>query len=106
MKKKFELIFTREFLKQLKHLDRRTQIRILKDLKILEDKPFASKQLVGRLSELKSFRIGDYRVIYQVSEQSIVIRTIGHPKKFMINKHSTLTARFACLNPPLSSIFH
>ena len=81
MKKKFELIFTREFLKRLKRLDRQTQIRMLKELKILEDKPFASKQLVGRLSELKSFRVGDYRVIYEVSEQAIVFRTIGHRKK-------------------------
>jgi addiction module RelE/StbE family toxin len=81
MKKNFELTFTKEFLKRLKRLDRQTQIRILRELKILEDKPFASKQLVGRLSELKSFRIGDYRVIYQVSERTIIIRTIGHRKK-------------------------
>jgi addiction module RelE/StbE family toxin len=81
MKKNFELIFTREFLKRLKRLDRQTQIRILRELKILESKPFASKQLVGRLSELKSFRVGDYRVIYQVSELKIIIRTIGHRKK-------------------------
>jgi addiction module RelE/StbE family toxin len=81
MKKNFELIFTREFLKRLKRLDRQTQIRILRELKILESKPFASKQLMGRLSELKSFRVGDYRVIYQVSELKIIIRTIGHRKK-------------------------
>jgi len=81
MKKKCELIFTREFLKRLKRLDRQTQIRVLRDLKILEEKPFASKQLVGRLSELKSFRAGDYRVIYQVSNQAIIIRAIGHRKK-------------------------
>ena len=81
MKKNFELIFTREFLKRIKRLDRQTQIRILKELKILEDKPFASKQLVGRLSELRSFRVGDYRVIYQVSERTIIIRTFGHRKK-------------------------
>ena len=81
MKKNFELIFTKEFAKRLKRLDRQTQIRILKELKILEDKPFASKQLVGRLSELKSFRVGDYRIIYQVSEQAVIIRTIGHRKK-------------------------
>jgi len=81
MKKSFELIFTREFLKKLKRLDRQTQIRILRELKILEAKPFASKQLVGRLSELKSFRAGDYRVIYQVYDRKVIIRTIGHRKK-------------------------
>jgi len=81
MKKNFELIFTREFLKRLKRLDRQTQIRILRELRILEEKPFASKQLVGRLSELKSFRVGDYRIIYQISDQKIIFRTFGHRKK-------------------------
>jgi addiction module RelE/StbE family toxin len=81
MKKIFELVFTKEFQKRLKRLDRQTQIRILKELKLLEEKPFASKQLVGRLSELKSFRMGDYRVIYQVSEHKIIVLTVGHRKK-------------------------
>jgi mRNA interferase RelE/StbE len=81
MKKNFELTFTQEFLKRLKRLDRKTQIRILKELKTLEEKPFAGKQLVGRLSEVMSFRVGDYRIIYQLSEQKIIIRTIGHRKK-------------------------
>ena len=81
MKKKFELLFTNEFLKRLKKLDRQTQIRILRELKNLEEQPLAGKQLVGRLSELKSFRIGEYRVIYQLSKQAIIIRTVGHRKK-------------------------
>jgi mRNA-degrading endonuclease RelE of RelBE toxin-antitoxin system len=77
MKKKFELVFTREFVKRLKRLDREEQIRILRDLKILEEKPFAGKQLVGRLSEVMSFRVGEYRVIYQISEKTIIIRTVS-----------------------------
>jgi len=81
MKKNFKLIFTKEFLKQLKRLDRQTQIKVLRDLRILEEQPFAGKQLAGRLSELKSLRSGDYRVIYQVSNQAIIIRTVGHRKK-------------------------
>ncbi len=81
MKNSYELTFSKEFLKQLKHYDRQTQVRILRALKILEEKPFASKQLVGRLSELKSFRVGEYRIIYQISNQSVIILTIGHRKK-------------------------
>jgi mRNA-degrading endonuclease RelE of RelBE toxin-antitoxin system len=81
MKKKFELSFSREFLKKLKLLDRQIQIRVLKDLKILEEQPFAGKHLIGRLNELKSLRSGDYRIIYQVSGQSVIVQTIGHRKK-------------------------
>lgn len=78
MKKKFELVFTREFLKRLKNLDKENQIRILRNLKTLEDKPFAGKRLAGRLSEVMSFQVGEYRVIYQVSKKTIIIRTVGH----------------------------
>jgi mRNA-degrading endonuclease RelE of RelBE toxin-antitoxin system len=81
VKKKFELVFTREFLRRLRNLDKQTQIRILRELKILEEQPFAGKRLVGRLNELMSFRVGGYRVIYQLSEKTVIIRTVGHRKK-------------------------
>ena len=81
MKKNFELVFTKEALKTLKKLDKQKQIRILRELKVLAVNPIAGKQLVGRLSEFLSLRVGDYRVIYQVSNQKVVIRTIGHRKK-------------------------
>ena len=78
MKKKSELVFTKEFLKRLKDLDKQTQIRILRELKILEEQPIAGKRLVARLGGLMSFRVGEYRVIYQLSDKTIIIRTIGH----------------------------
>ena len=81
MKKRFELVFTKEFLRRLKDLDKKTQIRILRELKILEEQPFAGKRLVGRLNELMSFRVGEYRVIYQLFEKTVIIRTVGHRKK-------------------------
>jgi mRNA-degrading endonuclease RelE of RelBE toxin-antitoxin system len=81
MKTKFELVFTREFVKRLKGTDKQTQIRILRELKILEEQPFVGKRLAGRLNELTSLRIGDYRVIYQLSGKKIIVRTMGHRKK-------------------------
>ena len=78
MKKKYELVFTKEFLRKLKNLDMQTQIRILRELKVLKKQPFTGKQLVGRLSGLMSFRIEEYRVIYQLSEKRVIIRTVGH----------------------------
>ena len=81
MKKKFELVFTREFLKKLKGINRQDQIRILRELRVLEEQPLGGKRLSGRLSDLTSFRVGDYRVIFQFSDDKIVIRTVGHRKK-------------------------
>ena len=80
MKRQSKLLFTKEFLRRLKQLDKQTQIRILKNIKTLEEDPFAGKQLTGRLTGLFSLRIGDYRIIYQTSENTIIIRTVGHRK--------------------------
>jgi mRNA-degrading endonuclease RelE of RelBE toxin-antitoxin system len=40
MKKKYELLFTREFLRKAGELDRQVQIRILREIKALEDDSF------------------------------------------------------------------
>ena len=78
MSKKFELVFTREFLRRLRGLNKQTQVRILRELKILEEKPLIGKRLTGRLSGLLSFRAGEYRVIYQLLGNRVIIRTVGH----------------------------
>ncbi|RLI23177.1 type II toxin-antitoxin system RelE/ParE family toxin [Candidatus Bathyarchaeota archaeon] len=80
MSKKYKLIFTREFLRRLRRLNKSTQVRVIREIKTLEINPFAGKRLRGRLSGLLSFRVRNYRIIYQVSEEQIVIRTIGHRK--------------------------
>jgi len=67
-------------LKKIKKLERETQIRIFKNIKMLEENPYLGKRLRGRLSGLFSYRIGDYRIIYQISESQIIIRTVGHRK--------------------------
>jgi len=78
MSKRYKLVFTNEFLKRLKELDRQAQIRVLRRIKTLEESPFSGKRLRGRLSGLLSLRMGDYRIIYQVSKDQVVIRTVGH----------------------------
>ena len=81
MKKKFELVFTREFLRRLKRLDRQVQVRILRELKVLESDPSCGKHLLGRLSGLFSFRVGQFRVIYSLSGDKVIVRTVGHRRE-------------------------
>ncbi len=78
MRRRYRLKFTHEFLRRFKKLERDMQIRVLREIRMLEIDPFIGKRLRGRLSGLLSFRIGDYRVIYEVRERSVIIRTIGH----------------------------
>lgn len=78
MKKKFEIIFTDQFRRDLEGLDKQTQIRILREIQILKENPFAGKLLHYELRGLLSLRIGDYRVIYRIAEDKVILRTAGH----------------------------
>jgi len=80
MSERYELIFTKEFFRKLKRLDRQVQIRILKGVKILEASPYTGKRLEGRLIGFLSLRQGDYRIIYQISKKKVIIVTVGHRK--------------------------
>jgi len=81
MKKKYELLFTREFLRKVRKLDRQVQIRILREIKVLENDPFRGKRLFGRLSGLFSFRAGEFRVIYSLTGGKVIVRTVGHRRE-------------------------
>lgn len=78
MKKRFELLFTREFLRKF---DGQTQVKILRELQVLKGNPFCGKRLLGRLSGLFSFRVGEYRAIYGLSGNKVIIRTVGHRRE-------------------------
>jgi mRNA-degrading endonuclease RelE of RelBE toxin-antitoxin system len=80
MSERCELLFTKEFLRKIKKLDRQAQIRILNSVKTLEELPYSGKRLTGRLKGLLSFRQGEYRTIYQVKGNQVILRTVGHRK--------------------------
>lgn len=68
--------------KFLKKLDKPEQIRIRNKLKELENNPQLGIPLVGNLAGLWKLRIGDYRAIYQIRNQELIILIlkIGHRK--------------------------
>ncbi len=68
--------------KFLKKLDKENQKRIIKKLKTLSKNPRAGKFLVGNLSGLYKLRIGNYRAIYKIFQDKliVIILNIGHRK--------------------------
>ena len=80
MKAKFRLEFAPRFGRRLRDLDQQTQIRILRELQILKENPYAGKALKGRWEGTYSLRIGDYRVIYTISKDMVNLLTVGHRK--------------------------
>ena len=75
----YKLVYTHRAIKDVQNLDPAIKKRIGKALLRLEKDPFAhSKRLVDSNLGTYRFRIGDYRVIYDIQGEDIVILRIGH----------------------------
>ena len=78
----YKLVPTRRFIKQLKKLDRYTQILIKKYLEnnVLEDPRRYGKALVGNRGGQWRYRIGNYRVIVHIVDDELIVSTleVGH----------------------------
>jgi len=82
LKPKFEVRFTPRFSRKIGALSREVQVRIVRDLKVLRENPYAGKPLHGewKNKNIYSLRIGDYRVLYQIKGYEVFLLTVGHRK--------------------------
>ena len=78
MNGRYEITFSKEFLRKIRKREKGDQITILKRVKTLETDPYAGKPLKGALIGLFSLRQGEYRVIYNLSKETISVITVGH----------------------------
>jgi mRNA interferase RelE/StbE len=78
-----EIVFTHSAFQQLKKLDKKIQKRIIKKLKFFASQKnplqFAEPLRDRRFGQFR-FRIGDYRVIFDVEKEKIIILKVGHRK--------------------------
>jgi mRNA interferase RelE/StbE len=78
----YRLVYTRRAIKDIGKLEREVKSRIGKALLRLELDPLANSKMLTN-SSLGSFRfrIGDYRVIFDLEEDAIVVLRVGHRKE-------------------------
>jgi mRNA interferase RelE/StbE len=78
----YELIYTKKALHDIKKLDRVAQKRLAKALKKLSQKPFfyAQKLILPQLGGYR-FRIGNYRVIFDIKDKKVIILRVGHRRE-------------------------
>ena len=80
----YEIIIDKEAIKALKKLPKQVQARITKKIEDLKEnpRPEGAKALQGGLNGLYRIRIGDYRVIYKVENEVVIIYVlkIAHRK--------------------------
>lgn len=77
----YNISFKKSVAKDLKKIDRSKADRILKKLTTdLSVKADQLPELRGRFAGLRKYRVGNYRVIYTIIDDSVLILRIQHRK--------------------------
>jgi mRNA interferase RelE/StbE len=79
--KRYQLVISRKFEKDLKKIPKRYRILILKKLKLLKSNPHSGRKI--RNAEIGKYRIriGVYRLRYDIEEKQILILRVLHRKE-------------------------
>lgn len=77
----YKILLTQRALKDLDAIEKQEQIRITKKLKEYADEPLkhARKLATPKIGTYR-FKIGDYRIIFDIDGENVVILRIGHRK--------------------------
>jgi mRNA interferase RelE/StbE len=80
----YQLKWDEEALEDLQKIGKAEAIRLIRKIEthLVKDPQNLGKALVGNFSGLYRYRIGDYRVIYQIikNELLVVVVRVGHRK--------------------------
>ncbi len=75
----YRILYKKSVQRDLKKLGKTEARRILDQLETeLSQKPEAYPMLKGEFAGLREFRIGDYRVIYALIDDIVLVLRIGH----------------------------
>jgi mRNA interferase RelE/StbE len=79
---KYELLYTRRAERDIKKLDSKTKDRIGNTLLRYKEEPFRfAEKLSDPMFGEYRFRVGDYRVIFDVVGSELIILRIGHRRE-------------------------
>lgn len=77
----YSIIFTNRAIKDLKKIENKTKKRIGNKLKIFSENPLKyGKKLTDPKIGTYKFKIGDYRVIFDIDDNKIIVLRLGHRK--------------------------
>jgi mRNA interferase RelE/StbE len=77
----FEVVFSSQPAKFLKKCSVDIRIRILRKISELKTIPESGKNLKGTFSKMRSLRVGEYRIVYEIKGTTILIVFTEHRKK-------------------------
>jgi len=77
-----EIIFSDEFKKEFTKIkDKATRIRLIKQLKKIAEMPETGKSLRYNLKNHRSVCVRQFRIIYRIEDNKIIINCFDHRKK-------------------------
>jgi mRNA interferase RelE/StbE len=77
----YNIVYKKSVQRDLKKLSKTEAGRLLNQIeRELIKKPESNQILKGQFAGLRKFRVGDYRVIYALLSEDILILRIGHRK--------------------------
>lgn len=76
----YRILYTEEAARRIGKLDKVAKERVAKAIVRLSEHPELGKRLTGLLSDRWSYRVGDWRILYKVKKNQvlILILTVGH----------------------------
>ena len=78
----YEIKYKSSVTHDLKHLDKRIAKRILSEVEdVLSREPYRGERLHGEFAGLYKLRVGDYRVVYTIIKDAVLIPRLGHRGK-------------------------
>ena len=76
-----DIIFSEEFKKDFQKIkDKTTRLRVVKQLKKLQENPETGKPLQHQLKNHRSIRIPPFRIIYRIEGNTLIINCFDHRK--------------------------
>ena len=79
---KYKLVYTKRAVKDIINLDGRIKSRIKEALEIYSDTPLKhSEKLTNHETGTYRFRVGDYRIIFDLHKDKIVVLRVGHRRE-------------------------
>ena len=79
----YRIITTRRFLRHLKRLEGEVGERILDAVLEVSERPYLGSKLIFDERRLYKFRVGDYRIIYEIDEENkaVLFLVVDHRRR-------------------------
>ena len=79
----YRILATKRFLRHLKRLDREVRERILNAIRAVSERPYLGSTLIFDERRLYKFRVGDYRLVYEIDEEkkAVLFLIVDHRRR-------------------------